>query len=69
MADFGGAELETFRSKVRDWLTANYPAELKKPDARTDPEAVWGGRAFEGSDDPQIVWMRRMAEQGWTTPT
>jgi len=69
MADFGGAELETFRSEVRDWLTANYPAELKKPDARTDPEAVWGGRAFEGSDDPQIVWMRRMAEQGWTAPT
>jgi alkylation response protein AidB-like acyl-CoA dehydrogenase len=69
MADFGGAELETFRAEVRGWLAANYPPELKSPNARTDPEAVWGGRAFEGSDDPQIVWMRRMAEKGWTAPT
>ncbi len=69
MADFGGAELEAFRAEVRSWLDANYPPELRKPDAKTDPEAVWGGRAFEGSGDPQIVWMRRMAEQGWTAPT
>jgi alkylation response protein AidB-like acyl-CoA dehydrogenase len=69
MADFGAAELDTFRAEVRAWLEAEYPAELRKPDARTDPEAVWGGRAFEGSDDPQSVWMRRVAEKGWTTPT
>ena len=69
MADFGGADLEAFRTEVRDWLKANYPAELKSADARTDPEAVWGGRAFAGSDDPQIVWMHRMAEKGWTAPT
>ena len=69
MADFGGAELEAFRSEVRSWLEANYPPELRDPDARTDPEAVWGGRAFDESDDPQIVWMRRMAERGWTAPT
>jgi alkylation response protein AidB-like acyl-CoA dehydrogenase len=69
MADFGAAELDTFRGEVRAWLEAEYPAELRKPDAKTDPEAVWGGRAFEGSDDPQSVWMRRVAEKGWTTPT
>ncbi len=69
MADFGAAELDTFRAEVRAWLEAEYPAELRKSDARTDPEAVWGGRAFEGSDDPQSVWMRRVAERGWTTPT
>jgi alkylation response protein AidB-like acyl-CoA dehydrogenase len=69
MADFGGADLEAFRTEVRKWLEANYPAELRDPDAQTDPEAVWGGRAFEGSSDPQIVWMRRMAEKGWTAPT
>ncbi|WP_374470905.1 acyl-CoA dehydrogenase family protein [Phenylobacterium sp.] len=70
MADFGGGELDTFRAEARAWLEANYPAELKDPNAKTDPEAVWGGRRFEGdSTDPQIVWQRRMAEKGWTAPT
>lgn len=69
MADFGGAELDAFRAEVRSWLEANYPPELRDPQAKTDPEAIWGGRPFEGSDDPQIVWMRRMAEKGWTAPT
>jgi len=69
MADFGGSDLEAFRAEAKGWLAANYPAELRDPKARIDPEAVWGGRAFVGSDDPQIVWMRRMAERGWTAPT
>jgi alkylation response protein AidB-like acyl-CoA dehydrogenase len=69
MADFGADQLETFRAEVDGWLTANYPAELRDPKAKTDPEAIWGGRAFAGSDDPQIVWMRRVAEKGWTAPT
>ena len=70
MADFGGAELDAFRTEVRDWLAANYPAELKDPKAKTDPEAVWGGRRLRGlRSDPQIVWMKRMAEKGWTAPT
>ena len=54
MADFGGAELDEFRTEVRDWIAANYPAELKAKSPATDPEAIWGGRAFAGSDDPQI---------------
>ncbi|MFL5298475.1 MAG: acyl-CoA dehydrogenase family protein [Phenylobacterium sp.] len=69
MADFGATELDAFRVEARDWLAANYPAELKDPAAKTDPEAVWGGRAFQGSDDPQAVWMRCVAEKGWTAPT
>jgi len=67
MADFGG-DLETFRVEVRDWLAANYPAQLKNPAAGRE-EAMWGGRAFAGSDDPQIVWMKRVAARGWTAPT
>ena len=69
MADFGGTELEAFRVEARDWLAQNYPTELRDAAAKTDPEAIWGGRAFEGSDDPQIIWMKRMASRGWTTPT
>jgi len=69
MADFGAEKLDAFRSEVRDWLKANYPAELRDPKAKTDPEAGWGGQAFLGSDDPQVVWMRRVAEKGWTAPT
>ena len=66
MADFGG-DLNAFRTEVQGWLKANYPAELKDP-AAGRPEAMWGGRAFAGSDDPQIVWMKRMAARGWTAP-
>jgi len=69
MADFGATDLDAFAKAVRADLEAMYPAELRDPKAQTNPEAVWGGRAFEGSDDPQIVWMKRMAEKGWTTPT
>jgi alkylation response protein AidB-like acyl-CoA dehydrogenase len=69
MADFGAADQEAFRAEVRDWLEANYPSELKDPKAKTDPEAIWGGRAFAGSDDLHIRWMRKVAEKGWTAPT
>ncbi|HWA62163.1 MAG TPA: acyl-CoA dehydrogenase family protein [Caulobacteraceae bacterium] len=69
MADFGGAELEAFRADLRAWLEANYPAELKDSRTAADPEAQWGGRAFAGSNDPQIRWMRKAAERGLTAPT
>jgi alkylation response protein AidB-like acyl-CoA dehydrogenase len=68
MADFGGADTDAFRAEARDWLAANYPAELKGKAPATDPEAVWGGRAFAGGDDPQIRWMRAVASRGWTAP-
>ena len=69
MADFGGSELDAFRAEVKSWMAENYPAELKASKNAADPEAQWGGRPFIGSNDPQIVWMRRMAERGWTAPT
>jgi alkylation response protein AidB-like acyl-CoA dehydrogenase len=70
MADFGGGELAAFRAETRAWLEANYPAALRNPNAKIDPEAVWGGRAFANNQsDLQIAWMRKVAEKGWTAPS
>ena len=70
MADFGGGDLEAFRAEARAWLEANYPAALRDPKAKVDPEATWGGRAFaDNHSDPQIAWMRLAAARGWTAPT
>ncbi len=63
------SDLDAFRTEVRDWLAANYPAELKDPKANLDEEAVWGGRKYLTSQDPIKVWMNRMAQKGWTAPT
>src|ERR1700722_10461173 len=67
MADFGG-ELDAFRTEVRDWLKANYPPQLQGA-GNWNQDAIWGGRKFLDSDDPQIVWMRKVASRGWTAPT
>ena len=69
MADFGGTDLDAFAAEASAWLEANYPPELRSSNTASDPEAIWGGRAFAGSDDPQILWLRRMASRGWTAPT
>ena len=68
MADFGADNLEAFRTEVRAWLEANYPAELRDPKTPVDEEAVWGGRRYVNSKDPLRVWQARMGEKGWTTP-
>ncbi|HEX7886912.1 MAG TPA: acyl-CoA dehydrogenase family protein [Phenylobacterium sp.] len=69
MADFGATQLDAFAVEVRNELAATYPPELRDRKASTDPEAVWAGRAFAGSGDPQIAWMKRMAAKGWIAPT
>ncbi len=66
--DIDANDLDGFAWEVREQLAAMYPPELLDPAVKSDPEAVWGGRAFADSNDPQIVWMRRMAEKGWTAP-
>lgn len=69
MVDADGTDLGIFSAQTRAWLAENYPPVLRAKDAKIDPDAQWGGRPFVGSDDPQIVWMRRMAAKGWTAPT
>ena len=67
MADFGGTELETFRTEVRDWLAANYPPSLNAP-MDDETEAPWGGRRFNPTNKDAKLWLDRMAARGWTAP-
>jgi alkylation response protein AidB-like acyl-CoA dehydrogenase len=63
MADFGGTDLEAFRTSAREWIAANFPASLKgKPnpmgvEERTKPSA------------DQEAWRKAMGEKGWGVPT
>ncbi|MDZ4373361.1 MAG: acyl-CoA dehydrogenase family protein, partial [Phenylobacterium sp.] len=64
MADFGGTDLEAFRKEVRDWVGANFPAELK---GKSNPMA----REERGSEPSpaQEAWRKAVGEKGWGTPT
>ncbi len=64
MADFGGDDIETFRSEARTWLEANFPEALK-----TNPAAQMAA-AMGSKESPEAkLWRERMGERGWGTPT
>jgi alkylation response protein AidB-like acyl-CoA dehydrogenase len=64
MADFGAAELDSFRAEAREWLEANFPPSLRRGrEAAVDPEA-----AERPTADAEL-WRRRMGEKGWGVPT
>jgi alkylation response protein AidB-like acyl-CoA dehydrogenase len=65
MADFGG-DADAFRTEAREWLEANYPAELRKedPDAAM-MAAMSGGKPSEAAN----LWRERIGEKGWGVPT
>lgn len=61
MADFGGADLDAFRSEARQWLAANFPKSLAH-----DREAA--DFALTGAGQPSgdlALWKQRMGEKGW----
>lgn len=61
MADLGGSQnLESFRTEVRDWVTANFPPELE---GSAIPE-----RGVEATA-AQEAWRKAVGEKGWGTPT
>ena len=63
MADFGGGDLDAFRVEVKDWIAANFPAELK---GRPNPMM----REERASPSPaQEAWRKAMGEKGWGVPT
>jgi alkylation response protein AidB-like acyl-CoA dehydrogenase len=63
MADFGGTDLEAFRTEARDWIAANFPAALKgrgnmmMREERSEPDA------------DQEAWRIAMGDKGWGVPT
>ena len=65
MADFGG-DIDAFRTEVRDWMEANYPAELRKEDAGAAmTEAMMGMPPSAAAK----LWRQRVGETGWGVPT
>ena len=65
MADFGGTELDAFRTEARDWLDANFPKALI---GQPDPTLVMIPGAANANPDHKL-WTQRMGEKGWGTPT
>ena len=63
MADFGGTDLESFRAEAREWIAANFPAELK---GRANP-MMREARAKPSAE--QEAWRKAMGAKGWGVPT
>ena len=62
------SDLETFRTETRAWLEENCPAKMRQP-FKSENEWCWGGRKWEFQSEDQRIWLERMGEKGWTTPT
>jgi alkylation response protein AidB-like acyl-CoA dehydrogenase len=65
MADFGGADLDGFRTQAREWLKANFPTSLAH-DTEAQTRAMGGGSELTGD---MALWRDRMGEKGWGVPT
>jgi len=64
MADFGGSDLEGFRTEVITWLVENFPSGLKDDPAAQLAEMMGGKPTHDAH-----LWKKRMGEKGWGTPT
>ena len=65
MADFSGADLDTFRAEAREWLEANFPASL-----RGDRAALEAAVLVPSQPTGDLaVWKERMGAKGWGVPT
>ncbi len=61
-------DLEAFRKDVASWLEENCPPSMRTP-LGPDEDYEWGGRASADSKSEAKLWLDRMGEKGWTTPT
>src|SRR5436189_648286 len=63
MVDFGGAaDLEGFRTQVREWVAANFPPSLKGKNPMSAEERTVSTPETE-------AWRKAVGEKGWGTPT
>jgi len=63
MADFGGTDLEAFRTEARAWIAANFPPALKgRGNSMMTEERV-------KPDADQEAWRKAMGAKGWGVPT
>ena len=60
------ADLEAFRTEVRDWLEVHCPDSMRTP--MVDKEVVWGGKNAYFANPDSKVWLENMASKGWTAP-
>ena len=65
MADFGGQDLDAFRSEAKAWLDENFPASLRR-DASAVAESETTGEKPTGD---VALWKERMGAKGWGVPT
>ena len=59
--------LEQFRDSTRAWLEENCPPSMRTP--MVPEEIVWGGKNAVFTNPESKVWLKRMADKGWTCPT
>ncbi len=61
-------QLEKFRAETREWIEANCPESMRLP-ITSDADSVWGGRKASYANPEAKLWLERMGEKGYTTPT
>jgi alkylation response protein AidB-like acyl-CoA dehydrogenase len=64
MADFGGSELETFRTEVREWLGANFPKSLAH-----DTDTQLAKLQAKPETAEAKAWRETLGAKGWGAPT
>ena len=64
MADFGG-DIDAFRTEAREWMEANYPAELRNGGEAPMTETMMGMKPSAAA----TLWRKRVGEKGWGVPT
>ncbi|MFO0437834.1 MAG: acyl-CoA dehydrogenase family protein, partial [Phenylobacterium sp.] len=64
MADFGGEDLEGFRTEAKAWLDENFPKALA-----ADPAAQMAAMDGAKESDDARLWRERIGAKGWGVAT